>query len=193
MPALTSPGPRLHPVAPLFPWAPHPRGLFQAQLHHSKVRKTFSLEERESEVTQLCLTLFDPMGSSLYQAPLSMRFSRQEYWSRLPFPSPGTLPDPGIEPRFPALQADSLPSEPLGNQILNFKILQFFSLTIAAVTNSAYIFCLFTLSSSVSPHLMGVPLEQGYFPHQSRHCTAEFLSPRTISDTSKLSIKIFNE
>ena len=44
-------------------------------------------------------------------APLSMGFSRQEYWSGLPFPSPGDLPDPGIQPGSPALQADSLPSE----------------------------------------------------------------------------------
>ena len=43
------------------------------------------------------------------QAPLFMGFSRQEYWSRLPFPSPGDLPDPGIEPMSPALQADYLP------------------------------------------------------------------------------------
>ena len=43
------------------------------------------------------------------QAPLSMEFSRQDYWSGLPFPSPGDLPDPGIEPGSPALQADSLP------------------------------------------------------------------------------------
>ena len=42
-----------------------------------------------------------------HQAPLLMEFSRQEYWSGLPFPSPGDLPDPGIEPRSPALQADS--------------------------------------------------------------------------------------
>ena len=42
-----------------------------------------------------------------YQAPSSMEFSRQEYWSGLPFPSPGELPDPGIKPRFPALQADA--------------------------------------------------------------------------------------
>ena len=49
------------------------------------------------------------------QAPLSMEFSRQECWSGLPFPSPGDLPDPGIEPGSPALQADSLPSEPPGN------------------------------------------------------------------------------
>ena len=45
------------------------------------------------------------------QAPLSMEFSRQEYWSELPFPSPGDLPDPGIEPGSPALQADSLLTE----------------------------------------------------------------------------------
>ena len=49
-----------------------------------------------------------------YQAPLSMGFSRQEYWSGLPFPSPGDLPDPGIEPGSPALQTDALPSEPPG-------------------------------------------------------------------------------
>ena len=48
------------------------------------------------------------------QAPLSMGFSRQEYWVGQPFPSPGDLPDPRIEPGSPALQADSLPSEPPG-------------------------------------------------------------------------------
>ena len=48
------------------------------------------------------------------QAPLSTGFSRQEHWSGLPFPSPGGRPDPGIEPRSSALQADCLPSEPLG-------------------------------------------------------------------------------
>ena len=46
-----------------------------------------------------------------HQAPLSMGFSRKEYWSGLPFPSPGDLPDPGIKPRSPSLQADSLPFE----------------------------------------------------------------------------------
>ena len=49
------------------------------------------------------------------QASLSVGFSRQEYWSGLPFPSPGNLPDPGIKPGSPALQADSLPSEPAGS------------------------------------------------------------------------------
>ena len=48
-----------------------------------------------------------------------MEFSRQEYWSRLSFPSPGNLPDPGIEPRSPALRADSLPSEPPGKPIIS--------------------------------------------------------------------------
>ena len=51
------------------------------------------------------------------QAPPSMGFSRQEYWSGLPFPSPGDLPNPGIEPGSPALQADTLPSESPGKPI----------------------------------------------------------------------------
>ena len=52
-----------------------------------------------------------------YQAPLSMEFSRQEYWSGLPFPSPADLPSPGTEPRSPASQADSSPSEPPGKAL----------------------------------------------------------------------------
>ena len=49
-----------------------------------------------------------------HQAPLSIEYSRQEYWNGLPFPSPGDLPGPGIKPRSPALQADALTSEPPG-------------------------------------------------------------------------------
>ena len=56
-----------------------------------------------------------------YQAPPSMEFSRQEYWSGLPFPSPGDLPNPGIEPRSPALQAEALPSEPPGKPQWSFR------------------------------------------------------------------------
>ena len=56
---------------------------------------------------------FRPMDCS-QPGPLCMGFSRQEYWSGLPFPSPGNLPNPGIKPWSPALQADSLPSEPPG-------------------------------------------------------------------------------
>ena len=62
---------------------------------------------------QSCLTLCNPIGYSL-QAPLSMEFFRQEYWSGLPFPSPGDLPNPGVKLRSPVLQADTLPSEPPG-------------------------------------------------------------------------------
>ena len=57
--------------------------------------------------------LCNPMTVA-HEAPLSMEFSRQEYWSELPFSSPGDLPDPGIEPESAALQADFLPSEPPG-------------------------------------------------------------------------------
>ena len=67
----------------------------------------------KSKVVQSCLTLcnpvdYSPPGSSL------MGFSRQGYWSGLPFPSPGDLPNPGIKPGSSALQADSLTSEPPG-------------------------------------------------------------------------------
>ena len=68
-----------------------------------------------SEVKSLSrVRLFATTWTVAYQAPQSMEFSRQEYWSRLPFPSPGDLPNPGIEPGSPTLQADALPSEPPG-------------------------------------------------------------------------------
>ena len=58
--------------------------------------------------------LFVTPWTVAHQAPPFMGFSRQEYWSGLPFPSPGDLPDPGIEPRSPKLQAEPLTSEPPG-------------------------------------------------------------------------------
>ena len=58
--------------------------------------------------------LFVTPWTVAYKGPLSMGFSRQEYWSGLPFPSPGDLPNPGIEPGSPALQVDALLSEPPG-------------------------------------------------------------------------------
>ena len=61
----------------------------------------------------LCETLW----TVAHQAPLSMEFSRQQYWSGLPFPSPGDLPDPGIESGSLAFQADSLPSEQPGTHL----------------------------------------------------------------------------
>ena len=74
--------------------------------------------------------LFAAPWTVAQQPPLPMGFSRQEYWSGLPFPSPGDLPNPGIEPRSPALQADALPSEPPGRPKtyllghLNFRIVR---------------------------------------------------------------------
>ena len=65
-------------------------------------------------VAKLCPTHCDPMDC---QAPLSLGFPRQEYWSGLPFPFPGDLPDPGIEPGSPALEADALTSEPPGKSM----------------------------------------------------------------------------
>ena len=70
-------------------------------------------------VAQSCLTLCDPWTAA-HQAPPSMGFSRQEYWSGWPLPSPGHLPDPGMEPASlvsPVLQVDSLPLSPWGSSI----------------------------------------------------------------------------
>ena len=75
-------------------------------------------------VAQSCPTLCDPM-----------EFSRQEYWSGLPFPSSGDLSDPEIEPMSPALQADSLPSEPPGKPLL-IKRTSSFPLALLSVWNS---------------------------------------------------------
>ena len=61
--------------------------------------------------------LFATPWTAAYQPPPSMGFSRQEYWSGLPFPSPGDLPDPGIKLESPAFQADALPSEPPGKPL----------------------------------------------------------------------------
>ena len=63
--------------------------------------------------------LFVTMWTVAYQAPLSMEFYRQEYWSRLPFPSPGNLSDPRIKAWSPALQADSLLSEAPGKLMVH--------------------------------------------------------------------------
>ena len=79
--------------------------------------------QSESEVAYFIkwsrVRLFATLWAVAHQAPLSMGFSRQEYWSGLPFSSPGDLLDPGIEPGSPALQADALPSEPPGNRSLS--------------------------------------------------------------------------
>ena len=96
----------------LFPRLPCPRSsslpLFKpltSLLRYRKEKKVKSLSR---------VRLFVTPWTAAYQATPSMEFSRQEYWSGLPFPSPGDLPDPGIKLRSPALQADALPSKPPG-------------------------------------------------------------------------------
>ena len=90
------------------------------KLRHNYIRK----KERKKVKSLSRVQLFAIPWTVVYQASLSMGFSRQEYCSGLPFPSPGDLPDPGIEPRSPALQADALPSEPPGKPTLHeFKLL----------------------------------------------------------------------
>ena len=81
--------------------------LFDSGLHSSKVIYPFRLSS-SFPIWVFCIFLD--------HAPLTMGFSRQEYWNGLPFPSPGDLPNPGIEPGSPALQAEALLSKPPENR-----------------------------------------------------------------------------
>ena len=84
------------------PWMEEPGGL----------QSTGRKESHTTERLHFHFGSFETSWTIANQAPLSMGFPKQEYWSGLPFPSPGDLPDPGIEPRSPAFQADTLTSEP---------------------------------------------------------------------------------
>ena len=81
---------------------------------HGGSSKKLKIELPHVRVLLSHVQLFATPWTVSCQAPLSMELSKQEHWSGLPFPSPGDLPDPGIEPGSPALQADSLPSESPG-------------------------------------------------------------------------------
>ena len=114
------------------PWKVKPRGLQSIGLHGGQCRlgrgsgwgsstSRLPLLLQFSSVSQSCPTLCDPMDCTVdHQTPLSMEFSRQEYWSGLPFPSPADLPDLGIKPRYPALQADSFPYELQGSSSIPY-------------------------------------------------------------------------
>ena len=83
------------------------------------LKMTLMLSWNESVSLSRARLFATPTDLTALQASLSMPFSRQEYWSVEPFPSPGDLPNPGIEHRYPALQADSSPSEsPAGLQLV---------------------------------------------------------------------------
>ena len=98
--------------------------------------------------------LFVTPWTSAHQSPLSMGFSRQEYWSGLPFPSPGDLPNPGIKLGSPTLQADSLPSEPSRKPLLYGLI----HLINAKVLVTQFHFWLVFLFVNEDPTLVFVPL-----------------------------------
>ena len=91
------------------------------QIHIGNTKVFLKLKEHKLQAINLCIYLFSVSHSVMFDsaipwtvahwAPLSKEFSMQEYWSGLPFLSPGDLPGPGIEPGFPELQVDSLPAE----------------------------------------------------------------------------------
>ena len=107
------------------PWAEEPvslQSIGSQRVGHDSVTKLSLLLLSSLENVCVCVcvlvvqsypTLCD-LWTVAHQAPLSMEFSRQEYWTGWPFPSPGDLPDSGVKPRSPALQADSLPSQSPG-------------------------------------------------------------------------------
>ena len=94
------------------PWGHREGGFFCLVLGH--LWKASRVCERERVKLLSHVQLLETPWTAAYQSLPSMGFSRQGYWSGLPFPSPGDLPDSGIEPRSLALQADTLPSEPPG-------------------------------------------------------------------------------
>ena len=85
-------------------------GFFHRIFHFLKLASSSGVKVKSLSHVRL----FATPRNVAYQAPPSMEFFRQEYWSGLPFPSPPDHPDPGIEPRSPALRADAVPFEPLG-------------------------------------------------------------------------------
>ena len=90
---------------------------FENSMGSQRIEHNWATEHTQKQTqnnTANRVPIFATLWTVAYQAPQSMEFFRQEYWSGLPFPSPGDLSNPGIEPGSPALQADALPSEPPG-------------------------------------------------------------------------------
>ena len=117
-----------------------------------------------------CIRLFETPWTVAYETPLSIGFSRQEYWSGLPFLSPGDLPDPGIEPGSPVLQADSLPIE---LQSLLIPIIYFIqygqSLPITLQINTlsqTMALCLPKTATTMSPTTWSFQCNLNSLPHQ---------------------------
>ena len=101
-------------------WFLHLRSLFPFGFYHEMKEELDALVSNWIHVhicLLSCICFFETPWTIALQIPLFIEFSRQEYWSGLPFPVLGNLPNPGIEPRSPALQADSLLSDPLGKPL----------------------------------------------------------------------------
>ena len=94
-------------------------------------------KERKKVKSFSCVRLSVTPWTVAYQAPPSLEFSRQDYLSGLPFPSPGDLPDPGIEPGSPMLQADALPSEPPEKPYSSHRSMTILKSSWAPVTHSS--------------------------------------------------------
>ena len=102
-----------------------------------------ALEQKQNCKQLCCVPLFMTPWTVAHQAPLSMEFSRQEYWSGQPSPSPGELPDPGIKPGSPALQVDVLPLSHQGSHTLQTDVCgrPFLSKNSLDMWIVTYIFC----------------------------------------------------
>ena len=119
-----------------------------------------------SEVKLLSrVQLFATPWTVAHQAPPSMGFSRQEYWSGLPFPSPGDLPNPGIEPTSPTLQADALTSQPPGKPKVNSK------------RDNTGNHCQWQIQNDVSPHTAVATRLSSYSVGQRRGKEKSFSFP----------------
>ena len=94
---------------------------FKVLLYSNRTLLNFSVKWKCQSLS--CIWLFATLWTAARQAPLSVEFSGQEYWSGLPFPSPGDLPDPGTKPGSPVLQADSYH---LSHHLYHLRILKFF-------------------------------------------------------------------
>ena len=107
---------------------------FKVLLYSNRTLLNFSVKWKCQSLS--CIWLFATLWTAARQAPLSVEFSGQEYWSGLPFPSPGDLPDPGTKPGSPVLQADSYH---LSHHLYHLRILKFFCIPNGILLNFSVI------------------------------------------------------
>ena len=134
-------------------------------------------------LTQSCSTVCDPWTIAC-QASLSMEFPRQEYWSGLSFPSLGCIPNPGIEPESPELQADSLPSEPPCKQE------QLFSCSVVSDSATPWtVACQAPLSMEFSrqEYWVAISFSRGSSRPRDRTCIPYIVSPSLSHQRSPIS------